>query len=276
MSLLKIMKILGDYRTTYGKKINKAKSHYMTPSCVFHFNVKRIHQIICFTRKESPITYLGYSLYIGRKRIMHFNDLISKVVSRIRGWHGRMLSYGGKAILIKHVLQYLPIHLLSEVSLPKIVISKLREWLLTIFWGMNRDRNKYHWASWEKMSYPPEEEGSGFRTIADVCKAMESKWHLYQIISPCHHEAFCNQHHSPHAYNSIRNLTIITVHQYHNTHTFHHNTCPTTKIHLNLTHHCLTSYHLNSNLLTINIYLASQYHNPNLTHSIYQHSNIHP
>lgn len=42
-------------------------------------------------------------------------------------------------------------------------------------------------------------------------------------------------------------------------------------------HHCLPLHHINNNLLTINIlYLTSQHHNPNLTHSIYQHNNIHP
>ncbi|XP_070036837.1 uncharacterized protein [Nicotiana tomentosiformis] len=125
VSLLIIMKILEDYENTSGQKIKKVKNHFMTPSCVFMYNVNRIQQITCFTRREFLITYLGCPFYIGRKRIIHFNDLISKVVSRIRGWHGRTLSYGGKATLIKHVLQSLPIYLLSVVSPPKSVMKQI-------------------------------------------------------------------------------------------------------------------------------------------------------
>lgn len=78
---------------------------------------------------------------------MHFNDLIFMVVSRIRGWHGKMLSYGGKASLIKHMLQSLPIYLLSTVSPPKVVKKQIERMAANFFWGMDKDINKYHWAS---------------------------------------------------------------------------------------------------------------------------------
>uniref|UniRef100_A0A8C0UC45 Reverse transcriptase domain-containing protein n=1 Tax=Cyanistes caeruleus TaxID=156563 RepID=A0A8C0UC45_CYACU len=119
-SLLKIMKVLQNYELASGQQINKNKSHFMTASSVFHYTNRRIHRLTGFTRKDSPITYLGCPLYTGRKRIRHFSCIITKVVSRIRGWHGRMLSYGGRLTLIKHVLQSLPIHLLSAVTPPKI------------------------------------------------------------------------------------------------------------------------------------------------------------
>ncbi|XP_075091633.1 uncharacterized protein LOC142171827 [Nicotiana tabacum] len=109
------------------QKINKNRSHFMVPACVFHYNVSRIQQITGFTRKESSITYLGCPLYIGRKRIMYFNGLISKMMGRIRGWHGKLLSYGGRVTLIKHVLQSLPIHFLSVVSPPKTVMKQIEK-----------------------------------------------------------------------------------------------------------------------------------------------------
>ncbi|XP_019228142.1 PREDICTED: uncharacterized protein LOC109209335 [Nicotiana attenuata] len=64
-SLNRIMTILRDCENTSGQKINNSKSHFMVPSCVFHYNVTRIQQIIGFTREDSPLIYLGCPLYIG-------------------------------------------------------------------------------------------------------------------------------------------------------------------------------------------------------------------
>ncbi|XP_019261368.1 PREDICTED: uncharacterized protein LOC109239280 [Nicotiana attenuata] len=180
-SLMKIMAILQDYEQAYGQQINKNKSHFMIASSIFNYTNRRIQQLKGFSRKGSPITYLGCPLYTGRKRIVHFNSLISKVVSRIRGWHGRLLSYGGRVTLIKHVLQSLPIHLLSAVSPPKTVLRKIEKLAANFFWGMEKDKNKYHWASWQKLCHTKEEGGIGLRSIEDVCRAMEYKqWWLFR------------------------------------------------------------------------------------------------
>ncbi|XP_019265849.1 PREDICTED: uncharacterized protein LOC109243378 [Nicotiana attenuata] len=174
-SLKRIMWILKTYEDISGKQINKSKSHFMTAACVRQSTVRKIHSLTGFTRKASPLTYLGCPLYIGRLRISHFNNLIAKVVGRTKGWHGKMLSYGGRATLIKYVLQSLPIHLLSAISPPKIVMKQIERLMANFFWGMEKDKLKYHWASWHKLSYPVNEGGIGFKSIAEVCKAMEFK-----------------------------------------------------------------------------------------------------
>ncbi|XP_019235632.1 PREDICTED: uncharacterized protein LOC109215963 [Nicotiana attenuata] len=174
-SLRKIMWILSNYESTSGQLINRHKSHFMTAPCAMPSAVRRIQRETGFSGKDSPLTYLGCPLYIGRSRIMHFNGLISKVLGRIKGWHGKMLSDGGRATLIKYVLQSLPIHLLSAVSPPKTVMKQIERLTANFFWGMDKDKHKYHWASWFKLSFPPNEGGVGFRTIQDSCKAMKFK-----------------------------------------------------------------------------------------------------
>lgn len=122
-SLRKIMWVLNSYEDTSDQLINRNKSYFMTATSALQATVRRIYEETGFSKKESPLTYLGCPLYTVKIRIMHFNGLISKVVGRIKGWHGKMLSYGGRATLIKYVLQSLPIHLLSVVSPPKIVMK---------------------------------------------------------------------------------------------------------------------------------------------------------
>ncbi|XP_019262748.1 PREDICTED: uncharacterized protein LOC109240551 [Nicotiana attenuata] len=134
-SLRKIMWILKNYEDTSGQLINRQKSHFMTASNALPTTIRRIQEETSFTIKDLPLTYLGCPLYTGRIRIMYFNGLISKVVGRIKGWHGKMLSYGGRATLIKHALQSLPIHLLSTVTPPKTVMKQIERLVANFFQG---------------------------------------------------------------------------------------------------------------------------------------------
>ncbi|XP_019263897.1 PREDICTED: uncharacterized protein LOC109241591 [Nicotiana attenuata] len=63
-SLQKIMWILNNYESTSGQQINRHKSHFMTSPCAFSSAVRRIQSVTGFTKKSSPLTYLGCPLYI--------------------------------------------------------------------------------------------------------------------------------------------------------------------------------------------------------------------
>ncbi|XP_055824484.1 uncharacterized protein LOC129893019 [Solanum dulcamara] len=139
-----IMDTLHTYESTSGQLINRDKSHFMIPSNAFNSTVRRIKQVTGFRQKNSPITYLGCPLYIGRQKLIYYSDLIAKVVARITGWQAKILNYGGRATLVKHVIQALPIHLLSASSPPN-------------------------------LSYPHDEGGIGVRQISDVAKSFQYK-----------------------------------------------------------------------------------------------------
>lgn len=55
--------------------------------------------------------------------MVYFNNMVAKVSNRMQGWQGRLLAYGGKAVLIKYVLHALLLHLLFVVHPPKIVLN---------------------------------------------------------------------------------------------------------------------------------------------------------
>ncbi|XP_049343831.1 uncharacterized protein LOC125808126 [Solanum verrucosum] len=132
-------------------------------------------EIIGFTQRESPINYLVCPLYIGRQRIIYYSDLVAKVVKKISDWHSRILCFGGKATLIKHVLQSIPIHTMATISPPRTTLQYIKRVTADFFWGMDRDKKKYHWASWESLSFPYEEGGIGVRHLNDVCTSLQIK-----------------------------------------------------------------------------------------------------
>lgn len=85
------------------------------------------------------------------------------------------MSIGGRAVLISHVLQSMPIHLLLVVNPPAFVINKLHKLFASFYWSNSTDGRKRHWASWDTLCLPYEEGGVGFRSLHDVLKALFCK-----------------------------------------------------------------------------------------------------
>lgn len=110
-----IMKALNSYQDTSSHFSNRDKIHFMVHSNSFINTKERIKRI---TR------YLGWPLFVGIPRIIYFSNLINNVLCRMTGYQTKLLSYGGRAILVKHVSQALPIPLLSIVTLPLALYLK--------------------------------------------------------------------------------------------------------------------------------------------------------
>ncbi|XP_059289247.1 uncharacterized protein LOC132042736 [Lycium ferocissimum] len=167
-SLKTIMRQLRKYEEVSGQKINKAKSMFLTASHAASGTISRVKRITGFQEGNFPFTYLGCPIYTGRKRISHYAEISSKIVKRIAGWQGNLLSPGGKAVIIQQVLQSQTIHILATVSPPKIMLKQLEKYFANFFLGQSEGKNKYHWGGWKNLCYPKDEEGLGFKSLTDI------------------------------------------------------------------------------------------------------------
>lgn len=126
------------------------------------------------------IKYLGCPLFAERQKISYYSEMINKVTSRVRGWHARLLSLGGKVVLIKHVLLSMPMHLISTLQPPKGVLVQIERILSKFVWSSANGTDRHHWTSWSNLCYPYFEGGANFRSLHDICKAFSAKiwWNL--------------------------------------------------------------------------------------------------
>lgn len=85
---------------------------------------------------------LGLPLYVGHMRNNMFDPFLARVQKKVVGWKSKLLSFGGKIVLIKHVLNSMPIHMLSVLNIPKGVISGLKKIFLNFLWGNSVDNKK--------------------------------------------------------------------------------------------------------------------------------------
>ncbi|XP_019233534.1 PREDICTED: uncharacterized protein LOC109214100 [Nicotiana attenuata] len=116
--------------------------------------------------------------------------MVSKVINRIKGWHLKLLSSGGRAILIRHVLLALNVHTLAAVHptkgtiatierylarRAKGTIATIERYLARFFWSGQETSDGYHWSACSKLCFSYEEGEANFRKLEDVCKAFTNR-----------------------------------------------------------------------------------------------------
>lgn len=90
------------------------------------------------------------------------------------GRHGSLL-LGGRLILIRHVLQALPIHTLAAMNPPLGILRELEGLFSKFFWSNSTDNPRKVWRNWNWLSFPIEENGIGVRKLEDVLLAFTCK-----------------------------------------------------------------------------------------------------
>lgn len=125
-SLWWVIKFLHHYKAVSGQSINQAKSCFYIGTFASASRQAIVHSITDFQRLQLPFTYLGCSIFRGSFKISHFDDMVWKIRDKISGWANQLLSFGGKLVLIRHVLLSMPLHLL-HVHCPHAAVVQLLE-----------------------------------------------------------------------------------------------------------------------------------------------------
>ncbi|KAG5595335.1 hypothetical protein H5410_036567 [Solanum commersonii] len=60
-------------------------------------------------------------------------------------WKGKLLSFGGKKVLISHVMQSIHVYLLSALSPPKCVIDDIQKTFVEFLWSSKKRGRDTHW-----------------------------------------------------------------------------------------------------------------------------------
>jgi hypothetical protein len=85
---------------------------------LFPFEVKDI---------DSGLKYLGFQLKPNCYKKSDWTWLIEKLEKRLKVWSFRWLSRGGHLVLVKSVLEAIPVYWMSLAWIPKGVLDKFQE-----------------------------------------------------------------------------------------------------------------------------------------------------
>jgi hypothetical protein len=92
--------------------------------------------------QRSFVVRLGPSLLDKLKR-EGIQPIVDKVLNRISGWKGRLLSYGARLTLLKACLASIPIYLMSLIKFPKWTIKAINSQMASFFWNNQENSHKY-------------------------------------------------------------------------------------------------------------------------------------
>nr|XP_009761660.1 PREDICTED: uncharacterized protein LOC104213812 [Nicotiana sylvestris]XP_016481531.1 PREDICTED: uncharacterized protein LOC107802523 [Nicotiana tabacum] len=121
------MNVLKEYEAASGQNINKEKSSFYMHEGVPANEANTVYLITEFQRNPFPFTYLGCPISYSRRKKDFYKGILFKFQERLSSWKGKLFSIGGRAVLVAHVLESMPIHLLSTVNLPVYVINQLHK-----------------------------------------------------------------------------------------------------------------------------------------------------
>lgn len=142
-----VMKQIRNYEKASGQLVNKDKSFFLTGPKASTYIINRLRQCTSFMDKSFPFIYLGCPIYSGRKKICYFDNIITKVVKILNRWQGKMLTCGGRVVLIKSVLQSLPTYTLTALNPPKATLNLIEKHMANFLWGTSGAKKNYHWSA---------------------------------------------------------------------------------------------------------------------------------
>ncbi|KAL0462205.1 UNVERIFIED_CONTAM: hypothetical protein Slati_0108100 [Sesamum latifolium] len=118
--------------------------------------------------------YLGLPTIVGRSKRELFEGIKNRIWNKIHSWSAKKLSQVGCAVLVRTVLQTIPIYAMSCFRMPNHFLGELESIMGDFFWqGVNEA--KTHWLAWTKLCKPKALGELGLQRLGEYNSALLAK-----------------------------------------------------------------------------------------------------
>jgi hypothetical protein len=105
--------------------------------------------------------YLNIPIHYRRLTIAEWKLIEGRLQKHLSSWKDKLLSIGGKLVLINLVLSNMVLHMIFFFWLPKGVLHKLDYYRSRFFWQGDNEKKKYRLAKWSLVCCPKDQGGLG-------------------------------------------------------------------------------------------------------------------
>jgi hypothetical protein len=173
--------VLGALEKLSGVKINFHKSE------LFGFGERKdriADYVEMFGCKEGemPFRYLGIPMSSRKLLNKDWSIVEERFQKKLSSWKGKLLSSGGRLVLINSVLSSLLMFLMSFFKIPKGAVEKLDYYRSRFFWQCDEHKKKYRSAKWSILHKPTSVGGLGIIDLEVQNKCLLSKW-LFKLLN---------------------------------------------------------------------------------------------
>ena len=114
-----LRRVLQEYCACSGQMVSEAKCSIFFSPCVKVEDKAEICESLNIMTEAISDKYLGMPAMVGLDRANSFIYLLERVIERLKGWKEKLLSLGGKEILLKAIIQYIPVFAMGVFKIPK-------------------------------------------------------------------------------------------------------------------------------------------------------------
>ncbi|KAK6159063.1 hypothetical protein DH2020_006377 [Rehmannia glutinosa] len=158
----KIAEIIKSNERAFDQKISMDKSKLSASKNVLDEIFQQIRNKLGVREVEHHTKYLGLPILFGRSKKIMFQNVVEKVHSKLKSWKEKSLSWARKEILIKSVIQALPMYVMNCFLLPTSVCQEIEKAIARLWWGYEQGERKCHWVNWSKMTESKDKGDLGF------------------------------------------------------------------------------------------------------------------
>ncbi|GJU04557.1 RNA-directed DNA polymerase, eukaryota [Tanacetum coccineum] len=174
-NITSLIHVLDCFHKVSGLKINMCKSKIMGIE-VDNGKVSRAATKFGCLVLKAPFLYLGSYVGGDMNKIQSWKDIIDRIRRRLSRWKMKMLSIGGRLMLIKSVLGSMPIFHMSMFKVPAGVIQILESLRSKFFNGHESSGKKASWVQWKKALAPKDNGDLGIFSLYALNRGLIFKW----------------------------------------------------------------------------------------------------
>ena len=123
------------YEATSVQKINTDKSSVFFSSNTLDERRSEVMNLLGPMQDTRHKKYLGLPSIIGKSKVEIFAEIKERVERKLSGWKEKMLSMGGREILIKAVAKAIPTYTMSYFQILKSLCDEMEAMMRKFWWG---------------------------------------------------------------------------------------------------------------------------------------------